>query len=362
MGTIYKRNNTYWLKYYRNGKPYYESSKSDKETDAKKLLAKREGEISQGKLPGVYFDRVSFDELAEDFLRDYRINERKSLVRAERSTGHLKGYFEGFKVSQITSPHIQAYIETRQNEGAANASINRELSALKRMLNMGARQTPPKVDRVPYIAMLKESNVRKGFFEHGDFVALRDELPEHLKGFVTFAYKTGWRLSEIEDLTWNQVDREESIVKLDPGETKNDEGRTVYLDEELREVIERQWEGRKESGKLLPYVFPNKDGSDKVKRFDKAWKKACKDAGIGGRLFHDLRRTAVRNMVRAGIPERVAMMVSGHKTRAVFERYNIVSDTDLREAAQRQETYLKGRDGYKKVTIGQFPKKEGASQ
>jgi integrase len=362
MGTIYKRNNTYWLKYYRNGKPYYESTNSSKETEAKKLLKRREGEISDGKLPGIYFDRVKFDELAEDFLRDYRINQKKSLIRAERSTGHLKDYFEGFKATQINTPHIQSYIEIRQDEGAANATINRELSALKRMLNMGARQTPPKVDRVPYIPMLKENNIRKGFFEHGDYLALRDALPDYLKGFVTFAYKTGWRVSEISNLTWNQVDRDQGIVKLEPGETKNDEGRTVYLDEELKKAFNRQWEIRKKSQKLLPYVFPNWDGSDKVKRFDKAWATACEDAGIRKRLFHDLRRTAIRNMVRAGIPERVAMMISGHKTRSVFERYNIVNDTDLKEAAQRQETYLQGQNGYKTVTIGNFGTKKGLKQ
>lgn len=359
MGTIYKRGNTYWLKYYRNGKPYYESAKSNKETEAKRLLKKREGEISEGKIPGVYFDRVKFDELAEDLLRDYRINQRKSLVRAERSTGHLKDYFEGFKVSQITTPKIQDYIETRQDEGAANATINRELSALKRMLNMGARQTPPKVDRVPYISMLKENNTRKGFFEHGGYLALKVALPDYLKGFVTFAYKTGWRVSEISNLTWNQVDRDQGIVKLEPGETKNDEGRTVYLDEELKEVFANQWESRRKSGKLIPYVFLNYEGKDRIKDFRGAWDTACQDAGINKRLFHDFRRTAIRNMVRAGIPERVAMMVSGHKTRSVFDRYNIVNDTDLREAAQKQEAYLQGQNGYKKVTIANFSTKKG---
>jgi integrase len=153
---------------------------------------------------------------------------------------------------------------------------------------------------------------------------------------VAFAYKTGWRLSEIENLTWSQVDLEQGVVRLEAVKTKNDQGRTYTFDEELREIIKGQWEGRKKREKLIPYVFPNKEGNDKVKRFDKAWKKVCKDAGIGERLFHDFRRTAVRNMVRAGIPERVAILVSGYKTRAVFERYNIVSDTDLKEAAQRQ--------------------------
>ena len=115
MGTIYKRGQTYWLKYYRNGKPYYESSGSQKETEAKKLLKKREGEISEGKLPGVYFDRVRFDELAEDFLTDYRINQKKSLAKAERNVRHLKEHFEGYRVTQITTPKIQNYIEARQD-------------------------------------------------------------------------------------------------------------------------------------------------------------------------------------------------------------------------------------------------------
>ena len=351
MGTIYQRGQTYWLQYYRNGKPYRESSKSKKEVDAKRLLKRREGEISQGKLPGIYFDRVTFDELAEDLLRDYRINQRKSLIRAERSIKHLKEYFEGFKVSQITTPKIQDYIETRQGEGAANGTINRELSALKRMLNMGARQTPPKVDRVPYIPMLKENNIRKGFFEHGDYLALKDALPSYLKGFVSFAYETGWRLSEIANLTWGQVDRDQGIVRLETGETKNDEGRTVYLDEELKEVFNRAWKARKKGNKVLPYVFLNHKGDDKIKQFRKAWAKACQDVGIGKRLFHDFRRTAIRNMVRAAIPERVAMMISGHKTRSVFERYNIVNDADLKLAAQRQERYLKKQNKHKTATI-----------
>ena len=324
-------------------------------------MKKREGEISEGKLPGIYFDRVKFDELAEGFLRDYRINQRKSLDRAERSTGHLKRYFEGYRVPDITSPKIEDYIETRLEEGDANATINRELSALKRMLNIGARQTPPKVDRVPYIPMLQENNTRKGFFEHGDFIALRNALPSYLKGFATFGYRTGWRFSEITGLTWSQVDLDNSIVRLEVGETKNDAARTGYLDDELQEVFQKQWECRGAGKKVLPYVFPNEIGTGKISDFRGAWQTACKNAGIGQKLFHDFRRTAVRNMVRAGIPEGVAMKISGHKTRSVFDRYNIVNDADLQLAAQKQAIYLKSQISTVSSTVHIFGTKKEAT-
>lgn len=357
MGSIYKRGKVYWIQYYRNGKPYRETTKSHKEADAKRLLKKREGEISEGKLPGIYFDRVKFNELAEGLLRDYRINNRKSLERAERSTGHLKRYFEGYRVPNIISPKIEAYIESRLEEGASNATINRELSALKRMLNLGAMQTPPKVDRVPYIPMLKENNVRKGFFEHAEFIALREALPSYLKGFVTFAYKTGWRVSEITGLTWNQVDLDNGIVRLETGETKNDEGRTVYLDDELQEVFQKQWEARKRSQKLTPYVFPNVDGTSRISDFRGSWKTACSHAKIGKRLFHDFRRTAARNLVRAGNPERVVMMILGQKTRSIFDRYNIVNDRDLQLAAQKQAVYLDSQISTVSSTVNDFNEK-----
>lgn len=345
MGSIYKRGAVYWLKYYKNGKPYRESSQSDKETDAKRLLKKREGEISEGKIPGVHFDKIKFNDLADDFLADYRVNGRKSLNRAELSVRQLKTFFDGYRVPNITTPRIQSYIERRLEQGKFNATINRELSALKRILNLGLQQTPPKVDRVPHIPMLKENNVRKGFFEHSDFTALREALPFYLKGFVTFAYKTGWRVSEIADLTWSQVDIENNIVRLESGTTKNNEARTVYLDAELKEVFLNQRARQKELVKISQYVFTNPAGTDKIKYFRKSWEKACTNTKIGKKLFHDFRRTAVRNMVRAGIPERVAMIISGHKTRSVFERYNVVSETDLKLAAQKQEAYLQAQMG-----------------
>jgi integrase len=157
---------------------------------------------------------------------------------------------------------------------------------------------------------------------------------------VTFGYKTGRRKSEITDLQWSQVDLENGIFCHNPGETKNDMARTVYLDSELKELFEALWKARKKSGQISPFVFPNETGKDNIRDFRGSWDKACTETKLGKRIFHDFRRTAVRNMVRAGIPERVATMISGHPTRSIFERYNIVSDEDLKAAVGRQELYL----------------------
>lgn len=128
------------------------------------------------------------------------------------------------------------------------------------------------------------------------------------------------------------------------------------------EVFRKQKERRKKLGTALPYVFLNKEGTDRVKRFDKAGKTACKNAKIGVRLFHDFRRTAVRNIVRVAVPERVAIMISGHKTRSVLDRYNIVSDADLKLAAQRRAAYLENATGTISGTIHELDSRKPASR
>ncbi|MFH0730547.1 MAG: site-specific integrase [Pseudomonadota bacterium] len=194
------------------------------------------------------------------------------------------------------------------------------------------------------------------------FLAVRDALPQYLRGFVTFGYKLGWRIREITNLTWSQVDRNQWGVELEVGTTKNKDGRLIFLDKELISIFEELWHQRKISKKLVPYVFPNRNGDDKIKVFRFVWDKAFKDIGVQPKLFHDLRRTAVRNMIRSGFPEKVAMKISGHRTRSVFERYNIVDDKDLKQAALQQEKYLENAAGTISGTIRNFPQKKEVNQ
>ena len=364
MGCVYLRGNIYWIKYHHRGKAHYESSKSQDKSEADRLLKIREGEIAKGKEPMVLFDKVKFKDLEKLLVADYETRMNKSLRRAKASIANLRKHFGEMRVKDITPNEVRKYISRRREpkKPAKNSTINRELAALRRMLNLGIEEGLVDRTSVPKILALKEDNVRQGFFEHWEFLAVRDALPEHLKGVVTFAYKYGWRVSEITGLTWSQVDLGQRIVWLKAAQSKNKKGRMIFLDDELVEVFTKQWEKRKEAVRLLPYVFLNAKGTDKIKRFDKAWKTACREAGIGKRLFHDFRRTAVRNMIRAGIPEVVAMQISGHKTRSVFDRYNIVSERDLQEATTKLGDHLrKAQIVTKTVTVVDFEEKRGLS-
>jgi integrase len=358
----------WWIKYYRDGRPIRESTKTEKEKEAGRILRSREGDVAKGRPVMPRADRVRFEELSADFINDYKVNGKRSLDRAERSVAHLKAHFGGWRAVNITTPAIRAYIEKRQREKAANATINRELAALKRMFNLALQAE--KLPRRPHIPSLAEDNVRTGFFGEVEFLALHEALPDYLRSVATFAYTYGWRKSEILGLTWDRADLAAGTVRLDPGSTKNREGRQVALTEELREVLAGQWEKARavvtqqkptatprEVAEAIPWVFHR--GGKPIRDFRDAWQTACEAAGLVGRIPHDFRRTSVRNMIRAGVPERVAMAISGHKTRSVFDRYNIVSEGDLKAAAERLTVARAGIPAGIPEGVGRSARNEG---
>jgi len=172
--------------------------------------------------------------------------------------------------------------------------------------------------------------------EHPDYLSIRKHLPSDHQDVLDFGYLTGWRRGEILSLEWSDLDRAAHVIRLRPERSKTREGRVLVLSGLLRDLIERRWRKRFLG---CPFVF-HRDGYSLEHHFEPPWRRACKAAGLPGKLFHDLRRTAVRNMVRAGIPERVAMQMSGYKTRSIFDRYNIVSEGDLRQASDRLAAYV----------------------
>lgn len=229
---------------------------------------------------------------------------------------------------------LRDYVAKRQKQGAATATVNRELEGLQRAyalaLDSGTLSYSPKFPSLP------EHNVRQGFFERGDFYAVlkkirNQDVADFLEGF----YWTGRRPGEIRTLTWKSFDRETWTLRLHSKDAKTGHGRVIALEGPLKEIIKRRL-GTREFGCDLLFHHDGKP----IRHFVKSWKTACRKVGVAGRIPYDLRRTAVRNMIRAGVPEGVAMSISGHRTRQVFDRYNIVSEKDLKEAVSKTAEYV----------------------
>jgi len=201
--------------------------------------------------------------------------------------------------------------------------------------------------RVPKIRLLQEHNVRTGFVDDAMIDSIIDKLPKALRPVVRFAYVTGWRVqSEILPLEWRNVDRKAGDVRLEPGRTKNDDGRVFPFTDTVRALLDELWnehEALQKAGTICPYVF-HRNGR-RIKSLRKSWALACEAAGHPGKLVHDLRRSAVRNMERAGLSRSVAMQLTGHKTEAVYRRYAITSEADLREGVDRLNGAIASRGG-----------------
>jgi integrase len=345
-GSIYQNGSAvWWVKFYVRGIARRESSHSTDHKAAEKLLKRRLAEVETK----TYIPRtnVKVDELITDLFAEYRQQGRKSIKTAEwRWKKHLEPFFRKLPVDDLNTDIVQRYCAKREEEKASGASINRELAFLKRAFHLGMRRTPPKVRSCPVIPMYKESSPRTGFLEDAQYTPLARECSKvglWLRALLTTAYSFAFRKGELLSLRVKQIDLANGTIRLEAGTTKNGEGRVVKMTREVATLLTACIIGKQPND----FVFTRSDKKRKdgtfvkgkpVEGFRKIWKKVCTSAGVPDLLFHDLRRSGVRNLRRLGVQESVAMRISGHKTRAIFERYNIIDESDLADAASRLDT------------------------
>ncbi len=337
-----KLSKVWWIQYSINGTKHRESSRTTVHREAVQLLNQRLRERGRG-LSRRDLEKVTYEDLEELIRAHYIRKRRKSLDRLEDALTHLRRMFGGWRVIDIRAAVIDSYSRERLDQGAAPGTVNRELSALRRMLRLGADVEI--VDVVPSFRerMLTEDNVRTGFVNPDEFPLIEAELPDYARPIAAVAYITGWRKGEILSRRWKNVDFSAGFLRLEPGETKNKKGRSFPLIPRLRAVLEAQHERKQEvekrTGRIVDALFFFDSGKP-IKTIRKCWETACERAGFPGLLFHDLRRSAARNLVRAGISTKLAKDYLGHQTYSIFDRYAI-EDSELLEeqAAKLQRLY-----------------------
>jgi integrase len=274
----------------------------------------------------------------------------------------LEPFFGQCRAADIGTDLLHEYVEARMKEGTQNATINREVAVLRGMLRLGFFAKPQKVTSLPNFPRLKENNVRRGFLDPQKYKTITENASKTgvwMRAIFEIAYTWGWRKGELK-MQVRQVDFASNVVRLDAGTTKNDEGREVSMTPTIRALLEQCALGKEPKELLFSREYRDKP----VKTFRGAWQRLCVTSGVGhmecagcgkvvtsgkcecgskkrlryrGLTLHDLRRTAVRNMVRAGVPEHTAMAISGHKTRSVFDRYDIVDQRDISNAMLKLE-------------------------
>ena len=336
-GTIYRRGRIWWIQYFVNGLPVRESSGFTEKKDAENLLKQRIGEIAAGRRV-VGPEKATIDDLFDLVVADVKLRKLRDVAHIEwRYAANIKPLLGSLLTSRFTTAQARHYIEKRQQAGASNATINRELAIVRRGFKLGAQEDPPLVYRQSAIPRLEEDNARQGFIERPQYEALLGELPGGLQAFFVCAYHTGARKGELRKIKWPQVDFESRMIRLEGRQTKGKRPRALPIYGDMENWLRKQLETAPLQN---PFVFHGARGCP-IDNHLPGWSEACERAGLPGLLPHDLRRSAVRNMKRAGVQDVVAMKISGHKTRSVFDRYNIVDETDISGAAEKLEEYFK---------------------
>jgi integrase len=333
--SIFKRNGAkhYTFKFMHDGKIYQRSTFRGERSEALAVEAAARKRVETGlsidesqtptpppKLTG----NDILDRLAMQYRSDGQ-DYPQTLSRLRR----LRGEFGAYLAEEITTPVLEAYKVKRQRSGAACGTINRELAMLCHAFVVSELKPPRS-------AKLQEAAARKGFFNAAQMGQVLSHLPDDgLRDFAAWCYCTGMRTGEAKKLRWEYLEQDELHI---PGEDcKNRKPRVLYVYGELASILARRKKARFVNGSLSSLIFHRRGQPIRDPRT--AWKNACEKSGCPGRLMHDLRRSAVRDMIRGGTPQSVCMDISGHRSLSIFKRYNITDGDDQREAFRRTQLY-----------------------
>ena len=340
FGALKLRGKTWWVRYSSNGARREESSHSEDQKKALALLKVRVQESKDPRRDATAENRVSMAQLFDLVRVDYANNQQRSSSTLAHRRKHLDSFFANLKAVRVTGRTIENYKRERLDAKASNGTVNRELAVIRRAFRLGMEQGL--LTSAPTIKMLQEAPPREGFTDEETFAEIERHLTEaeseDVADVARFAYESASRKGSVLGLQWPDVDRALGLVRFRTEIEKNGEVRQVPLVGPLADMIEKRWTLRRLG---VPLVFHRQ--GQRIKDFRGAWATACEAAGQPGLRFHDLRRSGVRNMELANMPRSLAMRVSGHKTEAVYRRYAIVTDADVRAALEQVQAAKKAK-------------------
>ncbi len=337
-GRVFLRGQRWWIAYYHRGREVRESSGTDNQRLAERLLGERLRQIGVGAFVGPHQNRITLAELLEVFRVELVSREPKGWRSLKGLFPRLTAALGHHRAIDVMPEHLHRYYQDLREGGAAKATAANYLWCLKAAFKLGVRHR--RIAQVPDFPRLgKLRNARQGFVEPEQFEKIARRLPKIGQEIARFAYHSAWREGEVLTLRWEIVDRRAGEVRL--ADSKNDEPRSLPLEGELARIIDRRWAARVVGRRIVPRVFHHRGGRAVAETTLRGWwRDAAIGAGYPGLVFHDLRRSGIRNMIRAGVSEPVAMSISGHRSVGIFRRYNITTTADQRRALVQTQEYV----------------------
>lgn len=342
-GSIFKTGKIWHVQIYVDGRQIKRSSRSSDYQVAVKLRDKLLGQRARGELGGRNA-KITISAVLDHFLKvlPTRVGAETLKIQTLVIEASLRKFFAEKRAEKITTNDLLAYRKYRAKQKTKKgtfmtaSTVNRELSLLRNAMRTAAFSTPPMIPLacIPRFPITNEDEcARQGFITDAELDLLVVEVPSYLIPLTVVGYQTGIRLGELTQIEWPQIDFDARLIRLRAGRTKGGKPRTCPFLGNMEEVLLKAKQDRDTQWPYCPWVFHRL--GQPILDFRGAWYSACQRAGLADLEFHDLRRSGVRNLSRAGVPESVIMRITGHKTRAMFDRYNITSEADLADAAER---------------------------